>query len=267
MNSLLALSAHSLYRRRWILVAECVVLCLFQVLAVAGARSVESAGGFGAFSMLLPSFMQQWAGVMMSSFSALSLIGYSHPVVILLLVATAITIATEVVEEAETRFVDLVMARPVARSTPVNRSIVVLVVATSAALASMMLGTAIGMAVLKPEAAAAPSARTVASLAASLGLVVLAWGAIALAIASASTRRATAAGIAGLLAATMFILALLGEFWKAAEPYAVISPFWYLDASAVVGGAGLSLNDALVLTAIAAAGFALAHAAYARRDL
>ena len=204
---------------------------------------------------------------MMSSFGAMALLGYSHPIVVLLLVATAITIATEAAEETETRFVDLVMARPIARGTPINRSLVVLVIALGAALASMMFGTVVGIAVLKPEAAVAPSPRTVASLAAGLGLVVLAWGAIALAIASTSTRRATAGGVTGLLAAAMFILALLAEFWDAAAPYALASPFHYNEASRIVGGGALQWSDVAVLAGIVVAGFIAARIGYAQRDL
>jgi ABC-type transport system involved in multi-copper enzyme maturation permease subunit len=267
VKALLALVGHSLHRWRWFLLAECVVLFLFQILLVEGARALEAAGGFSAFSLLLPQFLQEWAGVMMSSFRGLALLGYAHPVVLLLLVATAITIGTEVVEETETRFVDLVMARPLPRRTPVNRSILVLLIAVAATTASMLLGTWFGLAFLKPAEVAGPAWRLVASLAAGLALVVCAWGGIALAIATLSTRRATAGGVAALLAAASFILAILGGIWDGAAPFARISPFWYYDASEIIGGGGTPWGDFGVLAAITVAGCTVAHLVYGRRDL
>lgn len=267
MKALLALVAHSLYRRRWLLLAECVVLVLFQVLAIAAAGEVQRSNGFGAFAVLMPAFMREWAGVMMSSFGALALVPYSHPIVILLLVATAITIATELTEEAETRFVDIVMARPVARVTPVTRSALVLLIAAVCCVGSMLLGTWIGMATLKPDDATGPALTTVLSLAAGLVMVVLAWGSIALTIASLSVRRSSAGGIAGILAAAMFIVALLGEFWNAAKPWAHVSPFWYHRASPIIAGGSLPWADIGVLAVIALTGFVVARISYARRDL
>jgi ABC-type transport system involved in multi-copper enzyme maturation permease subunit len=267
VKALAAFVAHSLYRKRWLLLAELIGLFVFQVLFVAGARTIDDAGGLAAISLLLPQFMQEWAGVMMSSFRGLALLGYSHPIVVFLLVATAIVIATEIVEETESRFVDLVMARPLPRSTPVNRSIIVLVLVVAAAVATMMLGTWIGLKLLAPQNAALPSWRLVGSLAAGLAMAVLAWGGIALAIASVSTRRANAAGTAGLLAVGMFVLALLGEFWAAAAPYAQVSPFSYHESTELIAGGALRWADVGVLAGIAVTGWIVAHMAYARRDL
>lgn len=267
MSALLALTGHSLRRRRWFIVAECAVLFVFQLVAVAAAGEVQRSNGFDAFSVLLPSFMREWASVMMASYGALSLVGYSHPIVMLLLVATAISIATELVEETETRFVDLTMSRPVPRATPVNRSMLVIALVVAMGVGSMLLGTGAGLTLLRPDNAPLPAARTIASLAGGLSLVVLAWGALALAISALSVRRAAAGGVAGLLAATMFILALLGEFWSVAAPWALVSPFDYFQASRIVGGAGLHLRDVAVLLGFATAGFVTAHIAYRRRDL
>lgn len=267
MIALRTLVAHSLYRRRWLLLSACVLLCADQVFNVAMARSVYNSGDFSVLTALLPNFLREWAGVMMSSFSGLALFGYSHPVVLMFLVVAAISVTTEPAEEIEARFVDVVMARPVPRATVVNRSIVVLVVAMAWCLASMALGSWIGLSLFKPANAPPVEWRMVWLLAGGLGLVVLSWGAIGLAIAAASKRRATALGVSCLLAAAMFILAVLGQFWDAARPYARVSPFYYHEASRIIAGGSLLASDVAVLGAIALAMFAIAHVTYGRRDL
>lgn len=267
MTPLATLVRHSLRRRRWLLLAEGVLLCLFQVFAAAAAGDVHDSNGFAAFALILPSFMREWVSVMMSSFASLSLVGFSHPIVLLLLVGTAINIATEPVDEAESRFVDVVMARPVPRGTPIDRSMIVIVVAALVGIASLALGTWIGMTTMRPADAQAPSVRTVASLATGLGMVVLAWGGITLAIAAMSVRRASAGAIAGVLTAAMFILALLGDFWTAARPLAHISPFWYHRASTLVAGGSMNWSNVAILAAITMLAYITARITYTQRDL
>jgi hypothetical protein len=267
MSGLVTLVRHSLRRRRTFLLVAYGVLFAFQLLIIAAARSLEQSGKFSALGSLLPTFMQQWAGVMVSSFRGLVLLGYTHPIVVLFLIAIATTIATECAEEAELKFVDVIMARPLARSVAINRSIVVLTVVIGAAVACMILGTRTGLALMKPESVASPALRTTLSVAAELALVIFAWGGIALAISSVSTRRASAAGASGLVAVAMFVLAILAGFWDKAAPYAHVSPFYYYHPSQVIGGAALRVSDIAVLVGFGVVGCVVAHIVYAKRDL
>jgi ABC-2 type transport system permease protein len=192
---------------------------------------------------------------------------YSHPVVLVALLAIAVALGTEPAGEVESRFVDLLMARPVSRGSVVDRSAAALLGATAAAVGTLMLGTWIGLLLLAPPALRGPERRVILSLAANLALVVLAWGAVALALGSLARRRAAAAAVTGLLALAMFLLDVLGRLWEPARELSWISPFHYFSPFPVIGGAPLPGKDLVVLAAIAVTGYAAARIGYARRDL
>ena len=88
-----------------------------------------------------------------------------------------------------------------------------------------------------------------------------------MAIGCASQRRSVAAGSAGLLALTTFLLDYVGRLWRPAESIAWLSPFRYYDPLSLVMGSPLPPKDLVVLLGIAAAGFAAAYVLFARRDL
>ena len=96
---------------------------------------------------------------------------------------------------------------------------------------------------------------------------MLAWGSIALAIASWSRRRATAGAICGFLAFARFILDYLGKFWDPARTVSAISPFHYFDPFGMIGGAALQLTDVLALVGFSVVSAVIALVAYQRRDL
>jgi hypothetical protein len=121
MRDVLTLVRHSVRRHRSLLLAAMSVLFLFQVLMVAAARALEESGVFSAIGNLVPEFLRQWTNVVAGSFQGLVLFGHSHPLVVLLLVGLAIATATEPVEEIESKFADVLMARPIPRSVPINR--------------------------------------------------------------------------------------------------------------------------------------------------
>ena len=130
-----------------------------------------------------------------------------------------------------------------------------------------MTGTAVGLHFLTPEGAAPPSARMVASLAANLTLLVLAWGGIALLFASFARRRATAAAVCGFLAFSMFVLDWVGRLWETVRPLSRLSPFHYFSPFAMIGGQPLDRADVIALAAIFLSTSIIANVIYARRDL
>jgi ABC-type transport system involved in multi-copper enzyme maturation permease subunit len=267
MNNVLVLLRHSLRRRRAFLLAAMGVLFLFQVLMVAAARALDGSGLFSAIGGLVPEFLQQWTSIVAGSFQGLVLFGHSHPLVVLLVIGLAITTATETSEEIESKFVDVLMARPVSRSAPINRSILALLVVITGATASLVLGTWSGLLLLKPSAAVSPRPQVVLAMAGDLALIALAWGGIALAITALSTRRVTAGAISGLLVFATYVLDYVGRFWHAASTLARVSPFHYYNPMQIIGGALPRGSDAAVLASIALAGCLVAHVVYARRDL
>jgi len=183
------------------------------------------------------------------------------------LVSISLTLATIPVMEIETGVIDLVLARPVARHWIVTRSILVALISTVYLLAMMALGTWIGLNEYAAKDAGWPSAGLIGSLATNLGLLMLSWSAIAMAIGCACRRRGTAGAIAGLLALTAYLTDYIGRAWKPAESVAWLSPFRYYTSFELVMGSALPAKNLYVLGGIAAAALALAYVLYSRRDI
>jgi ABC-type transport system involved in multi-copper enzyme maturation permease subunit len=262
-----ALIAHSLRRRRYFLTAIVSILFLFQFLLIGVGRALTKSGMFAQMSSFLPDFMQGFVSVGAMSFRGMVSFGYSHPIIEIFLIAMAIGIAGEVANEIELKFVDVLMARPVRRVASINRSVIALLLCTIAAVGSMLIGTFIGVHFLTPAGAEPPAPLLIATLAMNLTCLVLAWGAIALVIASASKRQNTVTTTCGLLALSMFIIDYVGRIWDKLEPLALLSPFHYYSPFQMLGGAAMEWKNVFVLIAIFVVGAIAANVIYARRDL
>ena len=266
-KTVVSLVAHSLRRRRGFLIAVTLGLAAFQFLIIFVARSLEQSGRFQLMQGLMPDFIAEWTHMGAASFHGFVLFGYSDPVVHIFLAAIAISVGIEPVTEIESRFVDLLMARPVARWALVARTTIVLVLVTWLSLVSMFVANEAGLWLLTPRTASGPPLTVVAGLAIGLGFLTLAWGCIALAIASASRRRATAGAVCGFVAFAMFILDYVGRFWDPAKTLSAISPFHYFDPFGMIGGVALQLSDVAALVTFSLVSIVVASVAYARRDL
>ena len=183
------------------------------------------------------------------------------------LVSISLTLATIPLMEIETGFIDLVLARPVARHWIVTRSILVVLISTIYLLAMMTIGTWIGLNNFAAKDAAWPSLGLIASLAINLELLLLCWAAIAMAIGCGCRRRGSAGAIAGLLALTAYLTDYVGRAWKPADSVAWLSPFRYYTPFELVMGSDLPSKSLYVLGGITAAAFALAYLLYSRRDI
>jgi ABC-type transport system involved in multi-copper enzyme maturation permease subunit len=265
--SVLPLIAYSLRRRRGFLISIALGLAAFQFAVIFVARTLELSGRFQLMQGLMPDFIAEWTHMGAASYRGFVLFGYSDPVVHVFLAAIAISAGLEPVMEIESKFVDLLMARPVARRAVIARSIAINLAVTAVSLLTMFAANEVGLLLLTPSTATRPPLSVAVSLATGLGFLMLAWGSIALAIASASRRRATAGAICGFLAFAMFILDYLGRFWDPAKTLSAISPFHYFDPFGMIGGASLHPADVLALTAFSAVSVVIALVAYARRDL
>jgi ABC-2 type transport system permease protein len=270
MTILFALIVQLLHRVRRFLFAAGVLLAAFQVVLILQANSIQASNSFAQMGTLIPSFVRDVLGpsvVAFLTFKGIVCLGYSHPVVMGALISVSVTIATIPVMEIETGFIDLVLARRVARHWIVTRSILVAMISTIYLLAMMALGTWIGLSNFAAKDAAWPSVGLVGSLALSLGFLMLCWAAVALAIGCACRRRGSAGAIAGLLALTAYLTDYIARAWKPAELVAWLSPFRYYTPFELVMGSALSAKSLYVLGGIAASGFALAYLLYSRRDI
>jgi ABC-2 type transport system permease protein len=258
----------SLKRARTLLLAMGLLLTAFQVLLVLIARSIRPAE-FDQIASLLPPFVRAILGPSVASvmsFGGIVCLGYFDLGIVIALLALIIALATLPASEIETGFADLMLSCPLPRHWVVTRTIALVLFAISAMLAAMMAGTWAGLALYAPESAPWPSPAMIAWLTLNLGLLLLCWGGIAMAL-GAACRRSVASAITGLLALATFLLDYVGRLWPPADRLAWLSPFRYFVPFELVMGNPLPAENILVLCAIALSGFTLAYFFYTQRDI
>src|SRR5215216_3496098 len=262
MRGMLHLLSHSLKRVRALVVVMGLLLAAFQVLLTLVARSLQNSNAFDQLSAIIPGFMRQLMGptvVGLMSFSGIITVGYFHIAVMGSLVGLSIALATQPASEVETRFMDLVLARPLARSWVITRTICLLIICIAIVLIMMMAGTGIGLHFLAPEGVSLPSLKLILSLAINLGALLLCWGGVGLATSSMSRRRTVAVALTGLLALATFLLDYIARAWSPAEAVAWLSPFRYYSPLDLVMGFDVPAHNLWVLLGIALSGFVLAY--------
>lgn len=264
------LVAHSLRRIRGMLIGLGIMLAAFQFLLTQVAAYLMQQSAFSQLSALIPDFVRTAAGpsaLAFMSYTGIVGLGYFHPIVLTSLVGLMITIATEPSAEVEMRFVDLTLARPLARYDVIGRTIVVIVAGGSLMLVLMIAGTWIGVTCCAPSGAERPSAGMLFGLAITLAAVMACWAGITLAIAAGARRRAVAGGISGALALGAYLLDYLGRAWAPASTLSRLSPFHYFEPMAVVMGGPVSGRNIAVLLGISAVGMLVALVTFAKRDV
>jgi ABC-2 type transport system permease protein len=270
MTAPLVLLVYSLRRVRTLVIAMAVVLGMFQVFLIVVAGSIQNAGSFEQMGELMPPFVRELLGPSFPSFMSFAGIvslGYFHLAVMGSLVGMSIALGTMATSEIETGLMDLILSRPLARHWIVTRSIVLTMICTVALLGMMMTGTWSGLHFLAPADVAWPSGDLIMSLVINLGLLMMSWSGVAMAIGAASRRRSVAGGLVGLLALSMFLLDYVARAWAPAERVAWLSPFRYYSPFELIMGNALSGKNLMVLSAIAVSGFSLAYVFFSRRDI
>jgi ABC-2 type transport system permease protein len=270
MRSGLILLLHSLKRARALVLVMGLLLAAFQVLLTLVARSLQSSNAFDQLSSLIPDFMRQLMGptvVGLMSFSGIITVGYFHIAVMGSLVGLSVALATQPTSEVETRFMDLILARPMARHWVITRTIALLIICISFVLMMLMAGTWAGLHFLAPEGVSLPSQKLILSLAINLGALLLCWGGVGVAISSVSRRRTVAGALTGLLALSTFLLDYVARAWSPAETVAWLSPFRYYSPLDIVMGFDVPAYNLWVLVGISLVGFLLSYILFSRRDI
>jgi ABC-type transport system involved in multi-copper enzyme maturation permease subunit len=178
--------AQSLWIRALVLTMG-ILLAGFQVILIVVARSIQGSGGFEQFSTLLPPFARELLGPSLTtfmSFAGIVSLGYFHLAVMGSLIALSIALATMPTSEIETGFMDLLLARPLPRHWIITRTITALILSVAILLSLMIAGTWTGLEALAPKDVKWPSMKLILSLAINLGLLMLCWSGVALAIGS-----------------------------------------------------------------------------------
>ncbi len=270
MSGGLVLLLHSLKRARSLVLGMGLLLAGFQIFLTLVARSLHQSNAFDQISSLVPPFMRQMMGpsfVGLMSFAGIIAIGYFHLAIMGSLVGMIISLATQPASEIETKFMDLILARPLARRWIITRTIALVTICTVVVLIFMMFGTWIGLSTLAPADAEKPSANLIFSLAVNLGALMLCWSGVGLAISAASRRRTIAGALTGLLALATFLLDYIARAWEPAASVGWASPFRYYSPLDIVMGFEVPSHHFWVLIGIALTGFATAYALFSRRDI
>lgn len=270
MRAVWVLLLHSLRRVRTITLTIGLLLALLQVVLTLVATSIDKTGQFATLGLLMPDFMKQLLGPAVASFlsfAGIVSLGYFDPPVLVAIIGLTITVATQIAFEVESGFLDVVLARPIARHWIVTRSIAVNLVAITVVILCMVAGTSVGLKYIAPPIAELPTPLLVFRLAANLWMQCVAWSAIAMALAASARRRGVAGGIAGVLALVAFLLDYIARLWDAAKAVVWLSPFAYFKPLDLVMGDGLSAKHMLVLGGITLAGWTLAYTIFLRRDI
>ena len=270
MRGAALLFAYSLKRVRTLAITTGLLLAALQlVLIFVASRFKAPADSISSARCCRPSpasFLDPAVATFMS-FSGVVCLGYFELAVMGALIALAVALATTPASEIEIGFMDLILARPLARHWIITRTIVLTTVVSVFMLALMVAGTWTGLRLFAPQGVEWPSARLINSLAINLGMLTLCWGGVAMAIGAASSRRSVAGGAAGLLALAAFLLDYVARLWPPAEKIAWVSPFRYYNPFDLITGNTLPLKNLAVLGGIALAGFAAAYVLFARRDI
>src|ERR1700681_3544260 len=195
MRQAALLLAYSLKRVRAVILTTGLLLAALQLVLIFVAGSIQSSGGFDQLSALLPPFARELLGpaaTTFMSFSGIVCLGYFELAVMGALIALAVTLATTPASEMETGFMDLILARPLARHWIITRTIVLTTLVTAFLLGLMVAGTWAGLEMFAPKGVQWPSPTLVNSLAVNLGTLTLSWSGVAMAIGAASSRRSVA---------------------------------------------------------------------------
>lgn len=269
MSAPLRLFQLSLKRVAPLLATTGSLLAAFQVLRVFIAASVHRAGQLDQIVALLPPFVRDIFGPSLGSvmtFNGLVCGVCFDSGVLACLLALTITLATLPAAEIEGGFADLILARPLARHWLVTRTIALLLCSTVLMLVMIVAGTWVGLSLFAPPEVPWPSARLAVALAVSLGLLLMCWGAVALAL-GAVCRRGLAGASTGLLALSGWLLDHAQRLWPPFGRVAWLSPFQYFHPFELIMGRPLPVGDLAVLGAITLAAFAAAYLVLSKRDI
>lgn len=153
-------------------------------------------------------------------------------------------------------------------STPVRRGQVLVTKALAIVASAVVLASvaAISIVLFGPPFDLSVPVGHVAAASTMLALLGLAFGGVAFAVGAATGRRTLANTVAGGLAVLTFIVNAVGPTVSWLDPMRPFTPFrWYQDPGLLTGG--LHAPNVAVLAGIALVSYAIAHAAFDRRDL
>jgi len=265
---MLTLVRRSLGRVPVVFLSVVGLLATFQIVLIAVARSLADTGNFEAIAqMAAPDFILKMFGGAFASFAGLSVLGFFDPLVMILVVQFAIYLASEPAGEVESGFLDLILARPIARHRLITRSLLVMTFGVLMATLTMAIATWAGLQLLAPRDVEWPTVGTVRTL--MVHLTALAWcfGCAGLACATFVNRRAAALATIGISAVAFYLADFVGASWPAARYAATVSPFHYFRGAEILAGTAPTARDISILLTAGVAAVVIAYVRFQRRDI
>ena len=269
-RALAALVRRSAVQMRYPALGSIGLSCLLQLVLVGQAVSIQESQSFASFAKMIPSFIGRGLGsdmLVLASFKGTVMLGYFHPLLVVLIPAVAMYAATEPAHEVESGLVDLVLARSLPRALVLARSLIVAFLYTTLAVGAMALGTYTGAALFNGSHYPLPEAGLLARLALHVFAVCGCFIGYGLFVAVSVKRWTTAFTTAVLTAACAYLVDFLSLGWPVMRWAAYLSPYRYYHALAIASGTVPEARDYVVLLG---GGVALTIAAFwrfERRDL
>lgn len=263
-----ALLRRNLVHHVRLLTALAAGVAALETLLVVVAARVEAGPGLGRLlEQFVPSAVRN---AMLSQFGLISFagavsFGFQHPVVLVGTLAFIVVAGTIPAAERESGLLDLILSRPVSRATYLAAVLALLVLGAVLLPLGVLGGAAAGLA-LEDVHGELPWTRYVPA-AASLGMLLLAWGGVTLVFASGSPRRGPVAARVVGIALALYVVELLADLWQPFERIRWVSPFHYFKPVPAALSTGLRAADAAVLLGVCAAGIAVALFRIRRADL
>ena len=239
----------------------------FEVLIINIGSSIDRTGSMTDIIEQLPEFLQDLIKAQIGevAFPAFPAFAFEHPATMGGALAYVVFLATIPAGERDVGLTDLFLARPLPRRHYLGATVVHLVATAVVIPSCLLLGTAVGLAmVTNPNqvhwADYLPAAAGLSSL-------LLAWGGIALLLGTGRQRRgATVVQMVGAILAA-YLIHVLGLFSTALRWVEWISPFHYFHPIATTIRSQSCLPGMACLLAIFVLTTALALLRFEKRDI
>lgn len=256
----------NLRHHRVLFAAIAAGLAGFEVLLVRVAAAFEAGPGLRILLDLVPPSMRSVIEGQLPflTFAGSLAFGFQHPITLAAAVAFVVTVGTIPAAEAESGFLRLVLARPVARWRYLTATLGLVVLAALLLPLALVAGAAAALPFVEAPGEIPWSRYVPAAL--GLSTLLLAIGGLTLLAASGSKRRgAPVAWVVGFALAA-FLVEALAALWEPLRGVDRLSPFHYYDPVPAAVIPRTDPLDPIVLLVAFAASTALAFLRFSRRD-
>ena len=191
-------------------------------------------------------------------------IGYTHPFVLIMMAVWAVRVPSAALAgEIGRGTMDLVAARPVARSAQVGAALLALLAGLTVLAGAAWLGTFAGLVGRPLDGVTAWHYLPVAG---AMWLLFASAGAVAILVSALAREAGTAIAWTSGLMAGSYVLDYAARVWPRIASLHPLSLFRYYEPQRVLN-AGLARADVIVFAAVAAVALSLALAVFSSRDL